>query len=147
MKRTVAKKRYTASDMRAVSDNPEWTKRDFAKAKAFDEVFPTMSKGRKFDVQDYLKTPDQQAAYLKAAFDSNDFVYCCRYRRSGQGSGSFEVLPRDWIEPRSNLQDVSRGRQSNARYTQQGDRRSWLQANSCAERSDRWLGDRAPAPA
>jgi probable addiction module antidote protein len=58
--------------MRAVSDNPEWTKRDFAKAKAFDEVFPTMSKGRKFDVQDYLKTPDQQAAYLKAAFDSND---------------------------------------------------------------------------
>ena len=72
MKRIVAKKRYTASDMRAVSDNPEWTKRDFAKAKAFDEVFPTMSKGRKFDVQDYLKTPDQQAAYLKAAFDSND---------------------------------------------------------------------------
>ena len=38
MKRTVAKKRYTASDMRAVSDNPEWTERDFAKAKAFDEV-------------------------------------------------------------------------------------------------------------
>ena len=46
MKRTVAKKRYTASDMRAVSDNPEWTKRDFERAKAFDEVFPTMRKGR-----------------------------------------------------------------------------------------------------
>jgi hypothetical protein len=46
MKRTVAKKRYTASDMRAVSDKPEWTKRDFAKAKAFDEVFPMMRKGR-----------------------------------------------------------------------------------------------------
>ncbi|MGY4224971.1 uncharacterized protein (DUF4415 family) [Bradyrhizobium sp. USDA 4503] len=46
MKRTVAKKRYTANDMRAVSDNPEWTKQDFAKAKAFDEVFPTMRKGR-----------------------------------------------------------------------------------------------------
>jgi hypothetical protein len=46
MKRTVAKKRYTASDTRAVSDNPEWTKRDFEKAKAFDEVFPTMRKGR-----------------------------------------------------------------------------------------------------
>lgn len=46
MKRTVAKKRYTASDMRAVSDNPEWTKDDFAKAKPFDEVFPTMRKGR-----------------------------------------------------------------------------------------------------
>jgi uncharacterized protein (DUF4415 family) len=46
MKRTVAKKRYTASDMRAVSDNPQWTKSDFAKAKSFDEVFPTMRKGR-----------------------------------------------------------------------------------------------------
>jgi uncharacterized protein (DUF4415 family) len=46
MKRTVAKKRYTASDMRAVSGNPEWTKRDIAKAKAFDEVFPTIRKGR-----------------------------------------------------------------------------------------------------
>jgi hypothetical protein len=46
MKRTVAKKRYTTSDRRAVSDNPEWTKRDFAKARAFDEVFPTMRKGR-----------------------------------------------------------------------------------------------------
>jgi len=46
MKRTVAKKRYTASDMRAVSDNPEWTKGDFAKAKPFNEVFPTMRKGR-----------------------------------------------------------------------------------------------------
>jgi uncharacterized protein (DUF4415 family) len=46
MKRTVAKKRYTARDMRAVSDNPQWTKSDFAKAKPFDEVFPTMRKGR-----------------------------------------------------------------------------------------------------
>lgn len=45
MKRSVAKKRHTASDMRAVSDNPEWTKRDFAMAKAFDEVSPTMRKG------------------------------------------------------------------------------------------------------
>ena len=46
MKRTVARKRYAASDMRAVSDNPEWTKSDFAKAKPFSEVFPTMRKGR-----------------------------------------------------------------------------------------------------
>ena len=45
MKKT-AKKGYTARDMRAVSDNPEWTKGDFARAKAFDEVFPGMRKGR-----------------------------------------------------------------------------------------------------
>ncbi|MDD1517890.1 MULTISPECIES: BrnA antitoxin family protein [Bradyrhizobium] len=46
MKKTVAKKGYTARDMRAVSDNPEWTKGDFARAKTFDEVFPGMRKGR-----------------------------------------------------------------------------------------------------
>jgi uncharacterized protein (DUF4415 family) len=49
MKRTAAKnkkKGYTARDMRAVSDNPEWTKADFAKAKPFDEVFPNLRRGR-----------------------------------------------------------------------------------------------------
>ena len=46
MKRTVAKKRYTVRDMRAVSDNPQWTKSDFEKAKPFGEVFPAMRKGR-----------------------------------------------------------------------------------------------------
>ncbi|MBH5397277.1 hypothetical protein HZZ13_05650 [Bradyrhizobium sp. CNPSo 4010] len=29
-------------------------------------------KTTKFDVQDYLKTPDQQIAYLEAALESND---------------------------------------------------------------------------
>jgi uncharacterized protein (DUF4415 family) len=47
MKRTTAKKKgYTASDMRAVGDNPEWTAADFAKAKPFDEVFPGLRRGR-----------------------------------------------------------------------------------------------------
>jgi uncharacterized protein (DUF4415 family) len=47
MKRTAAKKKgYTASDMRAVSDNPEWTEADFAKARPFNEVFPTLRRGR-----------------------------------------------------------------------------------------------------
>jgi uncharacterized protein (DUF4415 family) len=47
MKRTAAKKKgYTARDMRAVSDNPEWTKADFAKAKPFDEVFHDLRRGR-----------------------------------------------------------------------------------------------------
>ena len=46
MKRTVAKKGYTAKDTRAVSNNPEWTKKDFAKAKPFNEIFPAMRKGR-----------------------------------------------------------------------------------------------------
>ena len=48
MTRTAAKKKkgYTARDMRAVSDNPEWTEADFAKAKPFDEVFPDLPRGR-----------------------------------------------------------------------------------------------------
>lgn len=47
MRRATAKKGYTARDMRAVSDNPEWTKGDFAKAKTFGEVFPgVVRKGR-----------------------------------------------------------------------------------------------------
>ncbi len=30
--------------MKAVSDNPEWTEKDFAKTKPFSEVFPEMAK-------------------------------------------------------------------------------------------------------
>jgi uncharacterized protein (DUF4415 family) len=34
---------YTAADIVAVSENPEWTKADFAKAKRFDEAFPELA--------------------------------------------------------------------------------------------------------
>ena len=37
-------KGYSAKDVKAVSDNPEWTKDDFAKAKPFAEVFPDLAK-------------------------------------------------------------------------------------------------------
>jgi uncharacterized protein (DUF4415 family) len=33
---------YTKADIKVVSDNPEWTKEDFARAKPFSEVFPEM---------------------------------------------------------------------------------------------------------
>ena len=39
-----AKPLYSKADMKAVSDNPEWTKDDFAKAKPFAEVFPELAK-------------------------------------------------------------------------------------------------------
>jgi uncharacterized protein (DUF4415 family) len=38
---------YTKADMKAVSDNPQWTKKDFARAKPFSEVFPTLHAGLK----------------------------------------------------------------------------------------------------
>ena len=34
---------YTKSDLRAVSDSPELTRKDFAKARPFSEVFPDLS--------------------------------------------------------------------------------------------------------
>jgi len=34
---------YSAADMRAVSDNPEWTRREFARAKRFDDAFPDLA--------------------------------------------------------------------------------------------------------
>jgi uncharacterized protein (DUF4415 family) len=37
-------KRYSAADMAAVSNNPRWTKADFARAKRFDEVFPDLAR-------------------------------------------------------------------------------------------------------
>jgi uncharacterized protein (DUF4415 family) len=37
------KKGYSASDLREVSDNPEWTKKDFAKARPFAEALPDLA--------------------------------------------------------------------------------------------------------
>jgi uncharacterized protein (DUF4415 family) len=37
------KKGYSARDLREVSDSPEWTKKDFAKAKPFAEALPELA--------------------------------------------------------------------------------------------------------
>lgn len=45
----MTKNKYTKADMDAVSDNPEWTAEDFARAVPFAEAFPDMAatiKGR-----------------------------------------------------------------------------------------------------
>lgn len=44
MPKAKAKPAYTKADMKAVSDNPEWTEKDFAKAKPFADVFPNLAK-------------------------------------------------------------------------------------------------------
>lgn len=71
---------YTKADIKAVSDNPEWTKEDFARAKPFSEVFPELhasikrSRGR--PKVDYPKeaitlrlSPDIVKKYKAAAGD------------------------------------------------------------------------------
>jgi len=37
------KKGYSAKDLREVSDNPEWTRKDFAKARPFSEALPNLA--------------------------------------------------------------------------------------------------------
>jgi uncharacterized protein (DUF4415 family) len=37
------KKGYSAGDLRDVSDNPEWTRKDFAKARPFAEALPDLA--------------------------------------------------------------------------------------------------------
>jgi uncharacterized protein (DUF4415 family) len=37
------KKSYSPRDLRDVSDNPEWTKQDFAKARPFAEALPDLA--------------------------------------------------------------------------------------------------------
>jgi hypothetical protein len=37
------KKGYSARDLREASDNPEWTKKDFAKARPFAEALPDLA--------------------------------------------------------------------------------------------------------
>ena len=37
------KKGYSAKDLREVSDNPEWTRKDFAKARPFSEARPDLA--------------------------------------------------------------------------------------------------------
>ena len=39
----ITRKGYSAGDMREVSDNPEFTKEDFAKAKPFSEALPELA--------------------------------------------------------------------------------------------------------
>jgi hypothetical protein len=43
MPRTKKARGYSKKDLREVSDNPELTKSDFARARPFSEVFPDLS--------------------------------------------------------------------------------------------------------
>ncbi|WP_441241715.1 hypothetical protein [Tardiphaga sp. 768_D3_N2_1] len=44
MPKAKAKGAYTKADMKVVSDNPEWTEKELAKAKPFANVFPDLAK-------------------------------------------------------------------------------------------------------
>jgi len=69
---------YSAADMRAVSDNPEWTKKDFAKAKRFEDTFP--------DLAHTLRRRGKQKAPTKKAVSVRlDADVLHAYRATGAG--------------------------------------------------------------
>lgn len=51
----------TQADWEAVSDNPEWTEKDFAEARPFAEIFPDLAESiRRARGRPKLDTPKQQ---------------------------------------------------------------------------------------
>jgi uncharacterized protein (DUF4415 family) len=71
-------KPYSAADLRAVSDNPEWTQKDFAKAKRFDEVFPDLA--RTIRRRGKQKAPTKEAVSVRLDAD-----VLAAYRATGTG--------------------------------------------------------------
>ena len=54
---------YTKADWDEVSDSPEWTKDDFAKAKPFAEVFPELAESiRRSRGRPTVEAPKQQVS-------------------------------------------------------------------------------------
>ena len=73
------KKSYSARDLREVSDSPEWTKKDFAKAKPFAEALPDLAasirKGRGPN-----KAPTKKLVTIRLSGSVIE-----KYKSSGQG--------------------------------------------------------------
>ena len=54
---------FTREDWDIVSDNPEWTKKDFDEARTFAEVFPDLAESiRKARGRPKVETPKQQVS-------------------------------------------------------------------------------------
>lgn len=65
-------RKFTQADLDAVSDNPEWTKEDFAEAKPFAEVLPELAAkmGRMRGAQ---KSPTKISTTIRLSPDVVDF--------------------------------------------------------------------------
>lgn len=72
------KPEFTKADLATVSDNPEWTKEDFAKAKTFSETFPDLA--RTIRRRGPQKEPKKQPVSLRLSPDVLKY-----YRALGAG--------------------------------------------------------------
>jgi uncharacterized protein (DUF4415 family) len=64
--------------MKAVSDNPEWTKDDFANAKPFSEAFPALAATIRH--RGPQKTPTKTAISIRLSSD-----VLAHYKKAGRG--------------------------------------------------------------
>lgn len=86
---------YTQADLDAVSDNPEWTAEDFAKAIPFAEAFPELAASiRKRGAQ---RSPVKVRTTIRLSPDVVD-----HFRAAGSGWQSrIDQALRDWIAGRA----------------------------------------------
>ncbi len=87
----MSKSRYTKADLAAVSDNPEWTADDFAKAVPFEKAFPELAAGiRRRGAQ---KTPTKESTTIRLSREVID-----HFRTTGRGwQGRIDKALKEWI--------------------------------------------------
>jgi uncharacterized protein (DUF4415 family) len=88
------KKHYSAADLAVVSDNPEWTSEDFAKAVPFDKAFPELAAGiRRRGAQ---KAPKKVSTTIRLSSEVID-----HFRMTGDGWQSrIDGALKEWIAGR-----------------------------------------------
>ncbi len=87
----MSKSKYTRADLTAVSDNPEWTAEDFAKAVPFDQAFPELATSiRRRGTQ---KTPTKESTTIRLSREVID-----HFRTIGRGwQGRIDKALIEWI--------------------------------------------------
>ncbi|WP_232495872.1 BrnA antitoxin family protein [Novosphingobium kaempferiae] len=87
----MSKPKYTQADMDAVSDNPEWSEEDFAKAVPFAEAFPDLAKTiRRRGVQ---KAPTKVSTTIRLSPE-----VIAHFRSTGPGwQARIDDALKDWV--------------------------------------------------
>ncbi len=85
------KSKYTKADLAAVSDNPEWTADDFARAVPFDQAFPELAAGiRRRGAQ---KNPTKESTTIRLSREVIE-----HFRETGTGwQGRIDNALKEWI--------------------------------------------------
>lgn len=87
----MTKPKYTKADMDVVSDNPEWTEEDFAKAVPFAEAFPELAKTMKR--RGGQKTPTKVSTTIRLSPEIIE-----HFRADGPGWQSrIDDALKDWV--------------------------------------------------